>query len=91
MTVLLPDASPSVACFNRVKASNIPFHASLSTRSSCRPRLFCALSLSVDGRPTPREGGTKPRGGAFIADGAIRDCRMCANDERMVSCIDYIT
>lgn len=49
----------------------MPTHASRSVRSSCRPLVPVAL-----GRPTPSEGGTNPRGGAVIADGAIRDWRM---------------
>lgn len=77
--------SRSFACFNRVKASNIPFHASLSILSSCKPLLFLESTPSEDGRPTPREGGTEPGGGAFIAEGAIRDWRIWAKEDLMVS------
>lgn len=37
---------------------------------------------------TPSDGGTNPGGGALIAEGAMRDCRMCASDERIATCID---
>lgn len=88
VATLLSD-SRSFVSLSRVNASNTPFHASRSTRSSCSPR-FLELTPSVAARrPAPRVGGTKPGGGASIAEGAIRDCRMCANEERMVSCIDY--
>ena len=68
----------------------MPFHASRSMRSSCSPRFpLAAPSASPEGNPTPREGGMNPGGGAFIADGAIRDCLMCARDERMAMWIPW--
>lgn len=57
----------------RLRASNTPFHASLSTRSSCSPRLTRGVPSVSGGRLTPREGGTKLGGGALIADGAMRE------------------
>lgn len=62
----------------------MPFHASRSILSSCKPRFFLKGS-SVDGRPTPREGGIKPGGGALMVEGAIRECRIWARDDRIVS------
>lgn len=63
----------SWADFNRPSASNIPFHASLSTLSSCRPRFTREFPSISGGSPTPREGGIKLGGGALIADGAMRE------------------
>ncbi len=66
----------------------MPFHASRSTRSSCSPRSpLAAPSASAEGRPTPSGGGMKFGGGALIADGAMRDWRICARDDRMAMCI----
>lgn len=72
-----------------MRASRIPFHASRSIRSSCRPRFPLSVGpVGLEGRPTPRGGGTKLGGGALIAEGAIRDCRICARDERIAIWID---
>lgn len=65
----------------------MPTHASRPIRSSCSPRLSPVFVLSV-GMVTPNDGGTNPGGGALIAEGAMRDCRMCASDERIATCID---
>ena len=68
----------------------MPTHASRPTLSSCNPRLtspVSALVVSV-GMVTPSDGGTNPGGGALIAEGAMRDCRMCASDERMATWTD---
>lgn len=57
----------------------MPFQASRSIRSSCRPRDSLEVACEpegFEGRPTPSEGGMKPGGGALIAEGAIRDCRI---------------
>ncbi|KIP11705.1 hypothetical protein PHLGIDRAFT_437851 [Phlebiopsis gigantea 11061_1 CR5-6] len=79
--------SRSLVSFNLVNASRMPDHASRSTRSSCSPRPPSSTEASVAvGRPTPRDGGTKPGAGALIADGAIRDWRMCARDDLMAMC-----
>jgi hypothetical protein len=75
-------AAASRRAFIRASAFKIPFHASRSTLSSCSPRFFWS-ELPSEGRPTPSEGGTKPGGGALIAEGAILECRMCANDDRI--------
>jgi len=66
----------------------MPFQASLSTLDSCSPEVFFAGFPSAEGRPTPSDGGMKPGGGALMADGAMRECRMCARDDRMATCID---
>lgn len=57
----------------RVSAARMFFHESRSTLSSWSP-LFLRVVLPSEGRPTPREGGTKPGGGALMAEGAIREC-----------------
>lgn len=76
--------SLSLTSLIRVNASRMPFHASRSMRSSCNPRFSLAISSSApEGSPTPREGGMNPGGGALIAEGAMRDCLICARDERM--------
>ena len=63
--------SLSRSSFIRVRAARIPFQASRSTLSSWSPRLVC--DEPSDGSPTPREGGTNPRGGALMAEGAMRE------------------
>ena len=89
-----PCFSFSLASFSFVSAFRMPLHASRSTRSSCNPRppvSVSAASVSVVelfGKPTPREGGMNPGGGAFMAEGAMREWRMCARDERMAIWID---
>ena len=81
-------SSLSFATLSRCNASSTPAQASRSMRSSCSPRLPRAapagsVSEAAEGRPTPSAGGTKPGGGALMAAGAMRDCRMCASDERI--------
>lgn len=79
--------SCSRAALRRVSAFRIPTHASRPTLSSCSPRLSSPVPASV-GMVTPSEGGTNPGGGALMAEGAMRDCRTCASDDRMATCID---
>lgn len=64
----------------RVRAVRIPCHASRSILSSCKPRFF-REELPSAGSPTPSDGGMKPEGGALIADGAIRECLICASED----------
>jgi len=45
------------------------------------------LELGDVGMLTPSEGGTKLGRGALIADGAMRDWRICASDERIAPCM----
>lgn len=83
-----PVRSLSLSSLSLVNASRIPAQASRSTRSSCNPRPPSSTDAFVAvGRPTPRDGGTKPGGGALMAEGAMRDCRMCASDDLMAMCI----
>jgi len=42
-----------------------------------------------DERPTPRDGGMKLGAGALMADGAIREWRMWANDDRSAAWIAF--
>ena len=66
----------------------MPTHASRLILSSCNPGLASPVPVPSVGMVTPSDGGTNPGGGALIAEGAMRDCRMCASDERMATCID---
>lgn len=66
----------------------MPTHASRPILSSCNPRLPSPVPVPSVGMVTPSDGGTNPEGGALIAEGAMRDCRICASDERMATCID---
>lgn len=69
-------------------------HASRPTLSSCNPGLTSPAPVTAPapvpsvGMVTPSDGGTNPGGGELIAEGAMRDCRMWASDERMATCID---
>jgi len=72
----------------RIRAVRMPFQASRSTLSSCKPLFLRMVLLLSAGRPTPRDGGMKPGGGALIADGAIRECLICANEDLMATWID---
>ena len=76
------------AALRRVRAFRMPPHASRPTLSSCKPRLTSPVPVPPAGIVTPSDGGTNPGGGALIAEGAMRDWRMCASDERMATCID---
>lgn len=79
----------SLASRSRVRALRMPFQASLSTLSSCKPRaslcFVAGSSVSLDGVGIgiPNEGGTKPGGGALMAEGAIRECRIWASEDRI--------
>jgi len=42
-----------------------------------------------DERPTPRDGGMKLGAGALMADGAIREWRMWASDDRSAAWIAF--
>lgn len=81
--------SRSLASFRRVNASKMVFHASRSMRSSCKPcpALDVDEPSTDDGKPTPSDGGIKPGGGALMAEGAIRDFRMWASDDRTAMCM----
>jgi len=79
------DKSP----FTRLSDSKTPFQASLSTLSSWRPRLMRKVLFVSDERPTPRDGGMKLGAGALMADGAIREWRMWASDDRSAAWIAF--
>lgn len=66
----------------------MPTHAPWLILSSCNPGLASPVPVPSVGMVTPSDVGTNPGGGALIAEGAMRDCRMCASDERMATCID---
>ena len=83
-----PSSSCSRAALRRARAFRMPTHASRPILSSCNPGLASPVPVPSAGMVTPSDGGTNPGGGALIAEGAMRDCRMCASDERMATCID---
>ena len=94
----------ALAAWSLSRACKIPIHASRSILSSCKPlgaldaeadagtEVDAEAEVDADaseGTPTPKVAGTKPTGGALIAEGAMREWRICASDDRIASDIAY--